>query len=125
MYQLQAHDAIVDVAELDARELYHVDLHAIGAEIVEQGFDHQLRLVMQKKRRIEEIDPNDTQRLLLQTVLMIEHADMDDDLAVLIARVSLVLHAHPAVALVSALKVAGCHGVGEGKEGSGVSARRL
>src|ERR1019366_2280539 len=34
LHQLEAHHAVVDVPELDARELNHVDLDAIGGEVV-------------------------------------------------------------------------------------------
>src|ERR1700694_3260313 len=78
---------------------------------------------MQKKRGIEEVDPDNTQRLLLEAIFVVEHTDMDDDLAVVIPWVSLVLHAHPAVALIGALKAARCHSVGEGEEGGAIPAR--
>ena len=68
LHQLQAHHAVVDVAELDAGELDHVDFDAIGGEVVEQRFEHQLRLVVQEKGGVEQIDSDDAQRLLLQTV---------------------------------------------------------
>ena len=34
--QLQAHEPVVDVTKLDARELDHVDLDAPGGQVVEQ-----------------------------------------------------------------------------------------
>src|SRR5579863_8280195 len=48
---------------------------------------------------------------------------MDDDLTVLIARMRLALHAHPAVALIGALKITRRYRVREGKKSSAVSAR--
>ena len=88
-------------------------------QIVEQRFDEQLGLVVEKERAVEEVDADDAQRLLLEGVLLVEHADVDDDLAVLIARVGLEADAHPAVALVGAAEVARRHRVGEGEEGGG------
>ena len=124
LHQLQAHHAIVNVAEFNAGKLDHVDLEALGRKVVQQRFQHQVRLVMQKEGGVKQIDSDDPQGLLLQAVLMIEHANVDDDLAVLIAGVGLELDAHPAVALIGALKVAGGDGIGEGEEGGAVSARR-
>ena len=43
-----AHHAVVDVPELDARELDHVDLDAPRAQVVEQRFDELVGLVMRK-----------------------------------------------------------------------------
>jgi hypothetical protein len=77
---------------------------------------------MQEKCGIEEVDPDDTQCLLLEAIFVVEHSDMDDDLAVVFPWVSLVLHAHPAVALIGALKAAGCPSVGEGEEGGAIPA---
>ena len=125
LHQLEAHHAIIDVAEFDARELDHVDFDALRGEVVEQRFEHQLRLVMQEKRGVKQIHADDAQRLLLKIVFAIQHADVDDDLAVVVPRVSLKFDAHPAMALVGALIVAGRHGVGEGEESSAVSPRGL
>src|SRR6266699_667934 len=78
---------------------------------------------MQEKSAVEEIDSHDAQSLLLEIVFLIEHSDVDNDLAVFVPRASLVFDAHPSVALVCTLIVASRHGVGEGEEGGGVSAR--
>ncbi len=80
---------------------------------------------MQEKGGVEQIDAHDAQSLLLQVVFTIEHADVDNDLAVVVPRVGLKFYAHPAVALVGALIVAGRHRVGEGEESRAVAARRL
>ena len=121
LHQPQAHQAVVDLAEGDARELDHVDLDAPGGQVVEQRLDQLLGLVVEEEGAVEQVHADDAQRLLLQGVLGVEHAHVDDDLAVLIARVRLEPHAHPAVALVGALEVAGRDGVGEGEEGGRVA----
>ena len=123
LHQLEAHHAVIDVAELDAGELDHVDFDAVGAQVVEQRFEHPFRLVMQETGGVEQVHADDPERLLLQTVFVIEHPDVDQDLAVFIARVSLIFDAHPAVALVGALVIARRDGVGEDEEGGGVAAR--
>ena len=122
LHELQGHHAVVDVAELDPRELDHVDLDALGREAVEQRFDDQIGLVMQGERREQQVDADDAERLLLERVLVVEHAHVDGDLAVLVARMRLVLDAHPAVALVGALEAARRDRVGEGEEGRVVAA---
>ena len=92
--------------ELDAGEFDHVDLDPFGGQIVEQRFQHQLRLVMQEESRVEQVYADNPQGFLLQAIFVVQHADMNDDLAVLIARMRLKFHAHPAVAFVGALKIA-------------------
>src|ERR1700730_14053535 len=111
------------MAELDARELDHVDLDSFRGEVVEQRFQQHLRFVMQEKSPVKEIDPHDAQSLLLEIVFPIEYADMNNDLTVLVPRAGLVFDAHPSVGLVGALIIASRDGVGEGEEGGGVSAR--
>jgi hypothetical protein len=39
LHQLQAHHAIIDVAEFDAGKLDHVDFDALRREVVEQRFE--------------------------------------------------------------------------------------
>ena len=89
LHELEAHDAVIDVAEFDAGELDHVDLDALDGEVVEQRFEQHFRLVMQEKGAVEQVDAHDAEGFLLQIVFTIEHPDVDDDLAVLIARVGL------------------------------------
>ena len=109
------------MAELDAGELDHVDFDALRGEVIEKRFEQQLRLVMQEKRAVEQVDANDAQNLLLKVVFAVQHADVDDDLAVLVARVGLVLYAHPAMAFVGAQVVARGNGVGEGEKRGAVA----
>src|ERR1700730_14371270 len=104
--EFQTHYSIVDMAELDARELDHVDLDSFRGEVVEQRFKQHLRFVMQEKSAVEEIDSHHAQSLLLEIVFLIEHADVDNDLAVFVPRASLVFDPHPSVALVRTLIVA-------------------
>src|ERR1700722_6359936 len=80
---------------------------------------------MQEKSGIEEVDANNAQSFLLKVVFAIEHPNMDSDLAILVPRVRLKLYAQPAMALVSALIIAGRHGVGENEEGGAIPARGL
>jgi hypothetical protein len=81
LHQLEAHEAVVHVAEFDARELDHVDLEALGGQVVEQRFDELLGLVVQKERTVQQVDTHDAQGFLLQAGFAIEHAHVQDDLA--------------------------------------------
>ena len=81
LHELQGHDAIVHIAELDPAEFDHVDLDAAGGQLVEQRLDEPLRHVMKKKRAVAQVDADDAERLLLQRSLRVEHAHVHDDLA--------------------------------------------
>ena len=122
LHQPQAHHAVVDVAERDARELDHVDFDAPRGEVVEQRLDELVGLVIEEERAVEQVHADDAQRFLLQGVFGVEHPHVEDDLAVLVARMGLEPHAHPAVALVGALEVARRNGVGEHEERGRVAA---
>ena len=76
----------------------------------------------EKERAVEQVHADDAQRLLLQGVVGVEHPHVHDDLAVLVAWIGLEPHAHPAVALVGALVVAGGNRVGEDEEAGRVAA---
>jgi len=52
----------VDVAELDARHLDHVDLDAVGGESVQQRFDEQLGLVVEEAGAVDEVHADDAER---------------------------------------------------------------
>ena len=68
LHQLQAHHPVIDVPEGDARELDHVDLEPLDAEVVEQRFEELVRLVVEEERAVEQVHADDAQRLLLQRV---------------------------------------------------------
>jgi hypothetical protein len=55
--------AIVDVREVVAGEVDHVDLDAIRAEPVEQGLEQRFRLVVQEARAVDEISPRQCRAL--------------------------------------------------------------
>ena len=110
--------------EFDPRKFDHVDLDALGRQVVEQRLQHHHRLVMMKKRGVQQVDPGNLQRLLLQAVFVVEHAHVQQDLAVFVARVRLEFDAHPAVAFVGAVKIARRYGVGERKKSGAVAACR-
>jgi hypothetical protein len=97
-----------------------VDLQALGREVVQQRFQHELRFVVQEKSRIQQIHSDNSQGLLLLAVLMIKHPHMDNDLAIFIARMGLELHTHPAMAFVGAVIVACRYSIGERKKGGGL-----
>jgi hypothetical protein len=105
--ELQRHEPVVHASELDAGKFDHVDLDAARVQVIQQIFDEPLRLVMQEKAAVAEIHTDDTERLLLCLRVGVEHAHMDDDLTRFVARVALKFHAHPAVAFVGALEIAG------------------
>ncbi len=54
--QLETHDTVVYVAELYAGKLDHVDLDTLGAEVIEQGFQQTMGLVMQEEGAIQKVD---------------------------------------------------------------------
>ena len=120
--QLERRQPVVHAAELDAAELHHVDLDAADGQLVEQGLDQPLRLVVVEERTVEQVDPDDAERLLLQVGLFVEHPHVHDDLAGLVVRLGLELHAHPAVALVAAPVTTRHDRVGEREEAVGVAA---
>ena len=122
LHQPQAHHAVIDVPEGDARELDHVDFDAPRAQVVEQRLDELFGFVIETERAVEQVHADDAQGFLLQGVFGVEHPHVHDDLAVLVARMGLKPHAHPAVALVGALEVARRNGVGKRKEGGRVAA---
>src|SRR5260221_614035 len=80
--------------------------------------------MVQEKSGVEQIDADNSEGLLLQAVLMIQHSNMNNDAAIFIARVGLELYAHPAVAFVGALVVAGLRRPAEFRFGPVLSARR-
>ena len=125
LHQPQAHHAVVDLPEGDARELDHVDFDAPRGEVVQQRLDELVGLVVEEEGPVEQVHADDPQGLLLQGVLRVEHPHVQDDLAVLVARIGLETHAHPAVAFVGPLVVAGGNRVGKGEEGGGVAAALL
>ena len=116
LHELERHQPVVHVAELDAAELDHVDLDAAGGQPVEQALDQLVRLVVLEERPVQQVHPDDPERLLLRERLDVEHPHVHDDLARLVVRLGLELHAHPAVALVAAAEAARHHRVGEGEE---------
>src|SRR5207244_2409315 len=94
-------------------------------EIVEQGFEHPTRFVIQEKGGIEQIDSDDPERLLLKLVFPVKHSYVNDDLALFIARMDLVFHPHPAMAFVRALIVTRCDRVVECEKRGAVTPLRL
>jgi len=121
LHQLQAHDAIVDVPELDAGELDHVDLDALGRQAVEQRLHEELGLVVEEAGAVDQVDADDPERFLLRLLLAVEHVDVDEDLAVGVARMRLKAHPEPAVALARSAEAARLDGVGEDEERRGVA----
>ena len=65
---------------------------------------------------MNEINPDNAQCLLLADMVFIEHADMDHDLAGAALTLCLELNSHPAMALVSAMKISSSDRIGENKE---------
>ncbi len=120
--QLQRHQPVIHAPELDAAELDHVDLDAADGQLVEQGLDQPLRLVVVEERAVQQVHSDDAERLLLQIGLFVEHPHVHDDLAGLIVRLGLELDPHPAVALVAAPVAARHHRVGEREEAVRVAA---
>ena len=123
LHQPQAHHAVIDMPERDARELDHVDLDASGGKVVEQRLNQPLRLVVEEKGAVEQVYAHDAERLLLQRVFGVEHPHVDDDLAVLVARMGLEPHAHPAVTFVGAFEIARRNRIGEDEKRGRVAAR--
>jgi hypothetical protein len=113
LHELQRHQPVVDLTELDAAELDHVDLDAARRQAVEQALDQLVRLVVLEEGPVEQVHPDDPERLLLRERLHVEHPHVHDDLAWLVVRLGLELHAHPAMALVAAAETARHHRVGE------------
>ena len=122
MHELHRHHTVVHVAKFDALEINEVDLDAAHGQLVEQALHELLRLVVQEKRTIEQIDADDPEGFLLEGSLVVEHPHVEDDLRRLIARMRLKFHAHPAVAFVAALVTARDDGIGEGEERRGIAA---
>jgi hypothetical protein len=79
---------------------------------------------MQEAGGVKQVHTDDAERFLLQAVFVLEHPHMNQNLAVVIARMGLILDAHPAVALVGALKVPGRNGVRENEERRCIAAHR-
>ncbi len=96
---MQREQAVVHLWECGAAEFQHVDLDAVGAEIVRERLDELLRLVAVIERAVEQVGADDAERLLLEDVFLVEHPDVDDDFARLLERRGLEAHAEPAVAV--------------------------
>jgi len=79
--------------------------------------------LIQEADGIQQVDADDTKRLLLRAVFVVAHADVDYQLRIFGVRASLVTNAHPAVALVGALKVARRYSICEGEKGGGLAPR--
>lgn len=120
--EFQGHQAVVDVAEFDAREFDHVDFDTFGGEVIEKGFEEFVGVVMKHAGAVDEVDSDNPKSVLLESIGVVEHAHVDDDLAAFVAGVSLEADTQPAMTLVRAVIIPGGNGVGEGEKSGGVAA---
>ena len=122
--QVEAGEAVVDLREARARESEQVDLDAVSAQIVQQRFRHQVRVVLQITGTVKEVHAENADRLLLPGVVAVEHPDMKHDLRRSRTRFVLEPDAHPSVPVLLSTVSAGRQRVGEHKEGRGGSSLR-
>ena len=120
--QLQAHEAVVHLGEGRPRELDQVHLDTFHRQVVKERADEGVRLRMEVKGAIDQVDADDAKGFLLLDVFAFEHADMKDNVRRRGLGLMLKAHSHPAVRFGIAAITAGGDGVGENEEFGGATA---
>lgn len=113
--------AVVDAFEGGSGEVDEIDFDAFGANVVDEGFDQFLDVVVKVEGSVDEVGAEDADGVLLLDVFGIPEASVQKDLVRRTAWAGLEANAHPAVGVVAAAVAFRLHGVGVGEEGAFVS----
>src|SRR5262249_40431248 len=80
LHQLKRHETIVDGPEWWPGELEHVDVEAVGGEIIKKRINQCIRSHVLVKGTMNKVDADDAQRFLLLNIFSVQQPHVDDDL---------------------------------------------
>ena len=116
LHQLEAHQPVVHVLERRALEIDHVDLDALGRQVVEERADDAGRIAVQEECAVDQVDSHQPERFLLLFGVGVLQRDVDGDVRRRLRRDGLKAHPQPAVAILLARVAARRDRVGEDEE---------